>query len=133
MCKVRRRCFSARMQWPGMAFRSQLVAVGKRQAGKLLAWRCRADSGNVHGELACFGGCGWSEREFWIQSPSMAALCHQASTGEEEQVSATARLQRQTTLACLAELSWLAGRRQEIKHPSRADRIHAERLHGRPV
>ena len=27
----------------------------QRQAGKLLAWRCRADSGNVHVELACFG------------------------------------------------------------------------------
>jgi hypothetical protein len=73
---------------------------------------------------------GWSERELWIQSPSVAALCHQASAGEEEQVSAAGRLQRQTTLG---ELNWLAGRRQEIKHPSRADRIHAARLHGRPV
>lgn len=75
-----------------------VVAVGKGwQAGKLLAWRCRAHSGNVHVKSMLLG---WSERKQaldWIQSPSMAALCHQASTGEEEQVSAS-RLQRQTTL-----------------------------------
>ena len=44
-----------------------VVAVARqRLAGKLLAWRCRADSGNVHRSVLA-----WSERELWIQSPSM--------------------------------------------------------------
>jgi len=42
-----------------------VVAVARqRLAGKLLAWRCRAD------QREC-PSTAWSERELWIQSPSM--------------------------------------------------------------
>jgi len=73
---------------------------------------------------ACFGSFGWSEREFWVQSPSMAALCHQASTGEEEQVSAAGCNGRR-----LCELT-AEGKSREIKHPERADRIQAKSCMG---
>lgn len=72
-----RRCFAARMQWPGMAFRSHSSGSGGqgkglagRQAGKLLAWRCRAHSGNVHVESMLWG---WSEREKLWTGPNRRA------------------------------------------------------------
>jgi hypothetical protein len=131
---------ASRLACSGRAWHSArivVVAVGKakagRQAGKLLAWRCRADSGNVHVESMLWG---WSEREkLWTGSNRRAwqrcATRHPQARRNKCPPASQPASQPAATADDSAELA--EDKSQKIKHAERADRIHAEGLHGRPV